>query len=302
MSFRRHLSEAFVQALKDNQLWASVCSDRGLQPEIRNDRLTVYYCGQALLRELRFQDGRLTASIHHKFIPLQRSHPSIYVPVAWEDESGFSFDHMLVPQTLGLGDSSVLNAYKRLMKLEAGPEDLLQQEIVSQGENTILDQQVEFPITGYNKIDLCYFDKSTKKMVFAEIKQKDDLRLFGPGEEPEVIAQLKSYGETIHRECDRLVAEFQKVIQLKRELGLASRLEEVPEEALCLEPRPLLVIGNCTSQDVQQIGQAKKSPASSSPWSRLWKQLPGVACGLIVCGPKGCRLCLGKGGQRWRFQ
>lgn len=296
--FRRHLSSEFVQALKSNPFWARVCSDRQLQPEIRNNVVTIYYCGQALVRELRIRNGRLSASVHHKFVPLQKTSPSVYLPLTWNGATGFVFEEKLQPQLLSNGSSEVLKNCKRLMKFEAGPEDVLQQNIITNARNLILDQQIEFPGMGSNKIDLCHFDPSIARVVFVEIKRKEDLRLFGPGEEPEVIGQLRSYAEIIRGQEEFIMNGLAAVIRLKRELGLDSRLTGVPDDGLCLELKPLLVIGNCTDQDVQQIRRARQQGNGS--WSSLWKHLDKVACGLIACGPKGCCLSLhGGGGQRW---
>ena len=300
--FRRHLSDQFIQALKANPFWRNICSDRELQPEIRNNVVTVYFCGQALVRELCFHKGTLRASIHHKFVPLQRRSPSIYQSIVWKSPSGFTFEEKLLPQLLEDGRPVVLRAYKRLMKFEAGPEDRLQQEIVTGPKNLIVDQQVEFPIPGSNKIDLCYYDPSLQKIVLAEIKRKDDVRLLVPTDEPEVIGQLRSYMKTIQRQQDHILTELAEVIRLKRELGLGDRLRGVPEGDLRLESKPLLVIGNCTDADVRQIQNAPKNLQDANPWSGLWKHLGKVACGLIACGPKGCRLAIrGGGGQRWWF-
>ena len=57
MPFRRHLSQDFVETLQNNVFWINVCSDRQLQPEIRNNVVTIYFCGQALVRELRLRSG-----------------------------------------------------------------------------------------------------------------------------------------------------------------------------------------------------------------------------------------------------
>jgi hypothetical protein len=188
------------------------------------------------------------------------------------------------------------------MKYEAGPEDILQQKIIAQPQNLVIDQQIEFSTANSSKIDLCYYDPSIKKIVFAEIKRKDDLRLFGPDDKPEVISQLQAYTKAIRQEEKAILKGLTTVIRLKRELGLQDRLEGIPEEGLQVEQKPLLIIGNCTDKEVRQIAHARKNRRDASPWSRLWNDLEEVACGLIICGTGGCRLSIkGRGGQRWRF-
>jgi hypothetical protein len=188
------------------------------------------------------------------------------------------------------------------MKLEAGPEDRLQQKIIVQSGNLVIDQQIELSLVATNKIDLCYYDPSIKKIVFAEIKRKDDLRLFSPGDEPEVVSQLQGYATAIQQEEAGILAGLTELIRLKRALGLQDRLHGIPANELQLEHKPLLIIGNCSDEEVRQISQAKRNRNSFSPWARLWNRLEHAACGLIVCGTEGCRLSIrGGGGQRWCF-
>lgn len=305
-AFRRCLSSQFVQTLKANTFWQRVCSDRQLQPEIRKNLVTVYFCGQAFLRELHLQDGSLHASIHHKFVPLRKSQPSEhlpkYLPVAWKEGAGFSFAEKLQPVSPGEGDSAVLKAYKELIQSRSGPEDQLQQKIVTKAQNLILDQQVEFSGEGHNKIDLCCFDPSIGRIVFVEIKQIDDPRLRNPGDEQKVIGQLRSYADWIRRQEESITSAYMEVVRLKRELGLGNRLKGVPEGSLRVESKPLLVVGNCTAADVRNVRQARTKPRDDGPWSRLWQHIEQVACGLILCGPSGCQLAIRGGGrQQWRF-
>ena len=224
------------------------------------------------------------------------------MPIIWNRANGFAFDRQLQARPPQQGGAETLRAYKRLMRLEAGPEDLLQQNIITQAQNLVIDQQIEFRIPGSNKIDICYYDSSIKKIVFAEIKRKDDGRLFGPGDQPEVIGQLQAYSEAIYREQQAILNGLATVIRLKRALGLQDRLNGIPEEGLQVEPKPLLIVGNCTDEEVHQISHARRNRGNPAPWSRLWNHLENAACGLIVCGKGGCRLSIrGGGGQRWWF-
>jgi len=286
-----------VRALRENAFWRNVCADPQLQPEIRNNLVTIYYCGLALVRELRLRQGVLKASVHHKFVPLQRTGSSRYHSLSWNEQAGLRFDDDLKPQQIAVGNAGVLKAYKRLMKYETGPEGILQQAIVTSITNRVLDQQVEFPAGGHNKIDVCHFDLSIQKIVFAEIKRIDDSRLFGPGEVPEVVAQLRDYGVWIARERETICSAYTDVIRWKRDLGLARRLRGIPDEPLDVERKPLLVIGDCSSADVRRIKNARNA-RDGSPWSRLWKHLESVVCGVILCGTSGCDLAVRERSQQ----
>jgi hypothetical protein len=43
MPFHRGLSPKLIQALTNNQFWNRVCEDITLQPEIRDNKITVYH-------------------------------------------------------------------------------------------------------------------------------------------------------------------------------------------------------------------------------------------------------------------
>lgn len=73
--FRRSLSPQTVEFLKRNRLWQNLCADRDLQPEIRDDAVTVYYRGGALLRNLRVIRNSLLADVQPKYVPIPGTHP-----------------------------------------------------------------------------------------------------------------------------------------------------------------------------------------------------------------------------------
>jgi hypothetical protein len=70
---RRSLPDELINALTGNVAWQNLIADPSLFPEIRNDRVTVYHLGGALLREVRLEGGRITADVRRKFIPVRSS-------------------------------------------------------------------------------------------------------------------------------------------------------------------------------------------------------------------------------------
>lgn len=68
----------------------AIAEDPELQVEIRQNTLTVYYRGAALIRHLRFNDGQIGGEIHYKYIPLIQPNASDYVSVSLQDEGLFS--------------------------------------------------------------------------------------------------------------------------------------------------------------------------------------------------------------------
>jgi len=294
--FRRSLPAETIRVLKSSPLWQNLCSDPELHPEIRTDAVTVYYRGGALLKELRVEEGSLRADLHHKFIPLRRSGASTYIRLSGTGEAGLDFADSLEPLPLGRGDPLVLAAFKALIDqvLTDFPEAKIVHAICCRPENQIIDQEITFQESGQgrDKIDLCHFDYGLGKLAFAEVKRKTDPRLLERGGRPEVLGQLEAYGHRLRDYRDDILNAYRQVVRWKRELGLAGRLSHVPEGGPSdLLEKPILVIGNCTSEDVRRI------KAGEAEWKPLMEGLKEVAAGLILCGKDGCRLNLAKGTQ-----
>lgn len=293
--FRRSLPTELIERLKPAHFWHNVCQDGELWPEIRNDAITVYYRGGALLRELRLLNGDLVASVHPKFIPLQQP-ATKSVRLLDKGTAGLSFAEPLGPLPLATAEPQALRAYKAMMDqvLTAFPEGEIVQSICCRQENQIIDQEIAFQESGESrdKIDLCHFDTALQKLVFVEVKRKDDARLLQPEERPEVLDQLAAYCRRLRDYRADLVSAYRQVVAWKKELGLGGRLSHVPVEGPNdLLDKPLLVIGNCTSTDVQRIKNAE------GEWVPLMAGLKDVAAGYILCGREGCRLNLVKGTQ-----
>ena len=294
--FRRSLPTELIERLNSARLWQNIRQDAELWPEIRRDAMTVYYRGGALLKNLRIVDDFLHADIHHKFIPLQRSEAATYIRLSGTGESGLNFADLLEPLPLGSGDPLVLRAFKALMDqvLTAFPEAKIVHAICCRPENQIIDQEITFDESGQSrdKIDLCHFDYGLGKLAFAEVKRKSDSRLLERDGRPKVLDQLEAYGRRLRVQRIEILDAYRQVVRWKTELGLASRLSRVPKEGPAdLLEKPLLVIGNCTSDDVRRI------KAGEGEWAPLMAGLNDVAAGLILCGKDGCRLNLTKGTQ-----
>ncbi|HEV3021265.1 MAG TPA: hypothetical protein VGX76_02315 [Pirellulales bacterium] len=289
--FRRWLSPGLVEALVTNPFWTNICADRELQPEIGCGSITVYYRGQPLLTDLRLHDGSVTAAVDRRLLPLESSAQSYHrhVPMRWRDEAGFAFDPPLSPQAVGFGEPGVMRAYKRLAKY-AGVPDGLRHRIAIDPRNRILDQDVGFEGNEYCAIDLAYFDPSIGKLCFAVIMHCADERLLVPSDKPAVVRQLRAYGVWLGQHSDSIAAAYGNVVRLKRALGLGERVKGVPDE-LSVLIRPVLIIGGCTDEAVEQIRWARRAENRNS-WSTLWLHLEDVAAGLIVCGRSGPSLAM----------
>lgn len=290
---RRNVSEELIATLSGNVAWQNLLADTSLFPEIRDGHVTIYHLGGALLRKLRLDHGGLTAELNPKYIPVQSSKPSVRVD--WGAE-GFAFAEEPAALRLGTATREVLGAYKEQMRLilKDFPEGAVVQSILVKPENCILDQEIAFQASGQSrdKIDLCHFDAALQKLVFVEVKRRDDPRLWNQ----EILSQLQSYGEQLRTHRTGILAAYRDVVSIKRRLGLGSRLGSIPSDGPSdLLEKPLLVIGDCSMDDVN----AAKS--RNADWLPLLTALPDVAAGLILAGNSGCRLTLSPGKQTFVF-
>ena len=292
----RSLPEDFFDNAEFQKFFANVARDLELCPEVRNGSLTIYYQGAALIREVRVTEGRITGQVHYKYIPVNPPDKSSYFPLQFGTD-GFSFPQNSAPLAIGFGTTEVLSEYKRTMRsVSHNLECLIVHEIVCHHQNLILDQEIKFQTsgeTGGDKIDICHFDTHRNCLAFVEVKGIHDSRLEpGANEVPEVAEQLQRYCVRIESQRAEVLDDYQRVVNLKKRLGLSERLRGVPDSGpTSLLKKPVLVIGHCKGKDVQAIlGRHEK-------WVPLLDGIRDWAAGLILCGSAGCRLNLEHGRQ-----
>lgn len=290
----RNLPEDFFNSPTLQVLMNNIASDPELFPEIRDGSLTVYYRGDALIRDMQVVDGQIVGQVHCKYIPV--SSPDTYVTLRLGD-TGLSVPQGVAPISIGLGESEVLKEYKRVMKsVSSGLEARIIHEIVCNPDNVVLDQEIKFQTPGEgrsDRIDIAHFDTRLECLAFVEVKGIHDPRLAPrPDDLPEVVDQLKRYGRRINDQLEAILEDYQRVVALKRRLGLSSRLTGIPTDGLkSVLRKPVLVIGNCSRDIVRSIVNR------DGEWVSLWDGLEEHAAGLILCGTAGCRLRLVQGPQ-----
>lgn len=294
---RRRLSDEMINLLVP--LIANFVDDWDLQVEVRDNYVTIYYRGAALLRNICLEDNQLTGKIHYKYVPLQRPESTDYLRMT-SGGDGLKFDTDPQPMPLNQFVPEVLREYKRMMKSVSGnPEANVVHGIVSRPENQIVDQELKFQESGLpetDKIDICHYDTGLNCLALVEVKGLHDLRLSSlDGEVPEVIDQLRRYRTRIETNREYIIGGCESSIFLKRRLGLTNRLIGIPEsDSLPLLKKPVLVIGGCTRDDVRSIF------AENGKWQGLMDGIAEETAGVILCGQNGCDLNLEPPGRQTR--
>lgn len=294
---RRRLSDEMINLLVP--LIANIVDDWDLQVEVRDNSVTIYYRGAALLRDICLEDNQLTGKIHYKYVPLKRPDRSDYLRMT-SGVDGLKFETAPQPMPLSQFAPEVLREYKRMMKSVSGnPEANVVHGIVSRPENQIVDQELKFQESGQpeaDKIDICHYDTGLNCLALVEVKGLHDTRLRSQVEQvPEVIDQLRSYRTRIETNHECIIGGCESSISLKRRLGLTNRLVEIPEsDSLPLLKKPVLVIGGCSRDDVRSFF------AENGEWQELMDGLSEETAGVILCGQNGCDLNLEPPGRQTR--
>lgn len=312
MSFDRGLSDDFIEALASAPFWKNVLADRDLMPEVRpKNRLTIYYGGNALLREVTFQNGEFFASTHAKFVPVQSDTVGVHLRAT--AQGPFEFSSSLRIQTLDDLSRTPLESYKRLMKFERRLEEDLIHRILSipvrRGEQRVwnlpLDQQIAFSgeelNESNNRIDFVYYDRTLEKVVFAEVKGIWDNRLEPTESRPVVIDQLERYVLQLDKSANELASAYEATVRIKRRLGLGNRLEGVPVGPLSVLPKPVLIIGGMNSVQVKQFRSDWNDDGPDHGWRHLTQPLRMATFGVILTGDgSSCLLDWDSGPQKLR--
>lgn len=292
--FSRSLSAGFVSRLCAAPFWPNVIQNRFIHPEIRNESVTLYCRGSALIRDLRLDGDRWIARTHPTFIPLQsaRGHD---LELKCDDGNGFSFVVPPLPLSPALLSAETFAAYTA--RLPERSEDLLKDAIICHEGNAILDQEVAFADTQSerDRVDLCAYIPGSNALALVEIKLIKDARLQPKNGEIEVISQLNAYSERLFNQGSEILDAYRDVVRLKRRLGLERGLKSVPDNGpQSFLPKPLLVIGGCTDRDIGEI------KAGNGRWDALMRELPAVSTSVILCGGP-CKLVLGRYGHTLCF-
>ena len=289
---RRNLSDEWGNwGEKPPIYWSSIINDPDLHPEIRDNKVTVYYRGAALIRDLTLENKIFTGEVHFKYVPIREPAGSKYLKVSGNSE-GLKFKSIVEPLPLENCNAHILEEYKRMMRSVAdNPESSIVHSIVSKNGNTVIDQEIKFQLAGdskSDKIDVCHFDTTHNSLTFVEVKGKHDSRLKSRTDDPpEVIHQLKRYREQIESHYQEIINAYQSTIKLKQRIGLGNRLSAVPQGTLSLLMKKIvLVIGGCTKSEVASILNGE------GDWAALRSGVEKEAAGLILCGTDGCKLNL----------
>lgn len=217
--------------------WRNIISDRELSVQIRKDNtIDVYFNGGALMTGLSFSGRKFLSRINESYVA-----PADYLSYdfgesvtvrrqAVIDFENFSKDH--------------LNKIKRriLNHYPTESEKGIQYAFIL-NDPAYIDSELQFVGAKSNlRIDLMRVDLKSKLLVAVEVKTVGDNRLFNG----KIVTQLKDYANFMKENASALQAFYQKVIHIKRRLGiLPEALQGFNDRNIRICTKPLLLFGDC---------------------------------------------------------
>jgi hypothetical protein len=276
-----HLTAAhpLVKELKSGQheWWAALVDlshrDPDISIQVRGDYLSVYSRMGSLLTIRLNEKKQVLCSIHYKYLIASRLDEYVNV---FPDGKDLAIKVKTCDLVTSILEAKNLKRIKLNIARLAGEEKTIQSKLVAKNRSTMLDVEIAFSESGAlvdpldneassstsksrsTRIDLVNFDTKSKALVFVELKQIFDGRLYSDSKgQKEVNKQIAKYKHFAEKHADELIKTYNDVIDVKKDLGL------LPKESVLwstkienIEPKPILAIAGYT-QDIIDARRAK---------------------------------------------
>jgi len=227
--------------------------DPDINIQIRSDSINVYSKMGNLLN-ISLRKNKVCCEIHYKYLIANKKPEYVsIVPLGGQLLVNEKFRCPHIQDVL-----KDLKTIKQNIAIYAGEEKAIQSRIVEKNKETIIDVEAEFSRKnvpdgdgGDNaRIDLVNFDKNLKKIVFVELKQAFDPRLYNG----EINEQIEKYYKFALKHKDQIINAYQNVINTKKKLGIIKDTSFLAKaRILAIEPRPLLVIAGYNQKFIDSL-------------------------------------------------
>ncbi len=253
--------------------------DRDINIQVRGNYLSVY-CKMGNLLRICLRGTEVVCKVHYKY--LIGAHSPEYV-----DALPAGDDIAVSQPTCNLFVSSILEE-KNFLRVKqniaryAGEEKQIQSRLVASNRNTLLDAEIAFFDSGdladsedgttrsnggNTRIDLANYDKNRKALVFVELKQIFDQRLYSD----EINKQIAKYVAFAQNYKGQLVSTYNDVIRVKKRLKIIENSSLASVEIQDVEPRPILAIAGYNQAVIDAMKrEILKGPLNTSNLAGLY--------------------------------
>ena len=245
-------AKIFQELKKNPSWWARFKNDSSLYIEIRKDnQVNVYFEGGSVARiHYCSKHKKLQVFTHHKYLNL----PAPSKRNAYIECSGIIDEPKETNSEILLCDKviervktcySQKHAINGIVDKEKWSEKFIQGTLITQSSDFHLDSEFAYnDATDKNRIDLIRCDKGV--ITFVELKRIADGRMLHKTDEsPEIVDQMNRYKDFITKYSVELLAYYQKLYDVKAELGLP--VPQIRPSSINPEPH-LLIFDNWTKE------------------------------------------------------
>jgi hypothetical protein len=242
-------------------------NDPDINIQVRGDYLSVYSRMGSMLTVRLNEKKQIVCSIHYKYlIAAPRCEYVEVIPSSSGKDLAVSLPSCdLVTSIL---EEKNFKRIKRNIARLAGEEKSIQSKLVEKNRNTLLDVEIAFSESGTligseedeaagsrkTRIDLVNYDKNRNALIFIELKQIFDGRLYSDSKgRKEINDQIAKYKVFAQNHEAEIIKTYNDVIEVKRVLGLLpddSALKSATIDKV--EPRPILAVA-AYNQDIIDV-------------------------------------------------
>jgi hypothetical protein len=245
-------AKIFQELKKNPSWWAKFKNDSSLYIEIRKgNQVNVYFEGGSVARiHYCSKHKKLQVFTHHKYLNL----PAPSKRNAYIECSGIIDEPKETNSEILVCDKviervktcySQKHAINGIVDKEKWSEKFIQGTLITQSSDFHLDSEFAYnDATDKNRIDLIRCDKGV--ITFVELKRIADGRMLHKTDEsPEIVDQMNRYKDFITKYSVELLAYYQKLYDVKAELGLP--VPQIRPSSINPEPH-LLIFDNWTKE------------------------------------------------------
>lgn len=218
-------------------------TDRDINIQVRGTYLNVY-CKMGNLLRIYMQGKKVACEVHYKYLVGAHTPEYIEVHPAGSDIAVSQKSCDMVSSIL---DDTNFRIIKQNISTYAGEEKKIQSRLVEKNKATIVDVEIAFSDSevladsedGNTRIDIANYDKNQNCLVFVELKQIFDSRLYSS----EMNDQIRKYVGFAKKHEPQLLDAYQNVLKVKRALKVISDGDYLASADIQrVEHKPILAI------------------------------------------------------------
>lgn len=245
-------AKIFQELKKNPSWWARFKNDSSLYIEIRKDnQVNVYFEGGSVARiHYCSKHKKLQVFTHHKYLNLpapSKSNAYIECSGIIDEPKETNSEILVCDKVIERVKTcySQKHAINGIVDKEKWSEKFIQGTLITQSSDFHLDSEFAYnDATDKNRIDLIRCDNGV--ITFVELKRIADGRMLHKTDEsPEIVDQMNRYKDFITKYSVELLAYYQKIYDVKAELGLP--VPQIRPSSINPEPH-LLVFDNWTKE------------------------------------------------------